>query len=405
MSQENLVLGFRNAGLSPSIIISYLPIPSFPRGKSLWVRGENTLLEEGIPVRMVSFINLTPLKQVAIGLAAMWNLLKWAWRVRGCERVVYQFNLTVPPGMFTLLAARLIGASAIVFLNDINVPGETVSDSFLNRFDFWLHRKLIPRFDGHIAVSDAIMRDFAPGRPYLRLEGGVAEGLLSEFASDLSLLGGKDEGFVVLFAGSLDAVNGIDIILEAFSQLHGGNYRLMIAGAGPLEESVKSAAQKDSRINYLGFISLSELLKLYRSADVLLSIRPTKDMHTKYFFPSKVMEYLASGTPVIATCTGHTEEEFGAFCYLLREETPEALAAMICRVASLAIEERRRVGLSARTYMQKNKGWMNQAKKVVEFIHEIASKPETRTFAKAHALEAVDGHNADGRHLGTQRLK
>ncbi len=32
-----------------------------------------------------------------------------------------------------------------------------------------------------------------------------------------------------------------------------------------------------------------------------------------------MMEYLASGVPVISTCTGHVEEEFGAFTYLLRE--------------------------------------------------------------------------------------
>ncbi len=30
------------------------------------------------------------------------------------------------------------------------------------------------------------------------------------------------------------------------------------------------------------------------------------------------MEYLASGTPVITTCTGHVEEEFADIVYLLK---------------------------------------------------------------------------------------
>ena len=76
------------------------------------------------------------------------------------------------------------------------------------------------------------------------------------------------------------------------------------------------------------------MLDLYRSADVLINVRLTQTLNTKYFFPSKLMECLASGVPVISTCPGHVAEEFGRLAYLLREETPEALAAAIRRVAA-----------------------------------------------------------------------
>src|SRR5262249_32262327 len=147
------------------------------------------------------------------------------------------YNLTVPPGLFTLLAARLIGASAIVSLNDINIPGQTVSRSILNRFDFWLHRKLIPHFDGHIAVSDAIMQDFLPGHDYIRGGGGVASSVFDAAATAVTRSDG--EPFTITFAGSLDPVNGIDILLDAFSLLEGDGYRLVIAGWGPQEGAVK----------------------------------------------------------------------------------------------------------------------------------------------------------------------
>jgi glycosyltransferase involved in cell wall biosynthesis len=367
MFQENLLIGLKNAGLPPSQVISFLSIPSFPGSRRAIILGENVLLSGDIPARLVTFVNVTPAKQVLIGIATMWNLFKWGWRTRKSHRVVYQYNLTVPPGVFTLLAAKLIGATAIVSLNDINIPGQTVSNSLLNRLDFWLNRKLIPQFDGHIAVSDAIMQDFFPGREYVRVEGGVQSVLFDTPPISAS---SKGQPFTITFAGSLDPVNGIGILLEAFSKLESSDYRLLIAGWGPQEEAVKAAAARDARIGFLGVLDFGELLHLYSCSDLLVSIRPTKALQTRYFFPSKTMEYLASGTPVVATCTGHTEEEFGSVCYLLKDESPEGLAALLRSIAGLPAEVRREKGLQARQFMQAHKTWDRQGKKIARFIRE-----------------------------------
>ncbi len=76
---------------------------------------------------------------------------------------------------------------------------------------------------------------------------------------------------------------------------------------------------------YLGadYFAKTPVLPVFRSmvdntADVLIDMRLTEALNTKYSFPSKLMEYLASGTPVITTCTGHVEEEFADIAYLLK---------------------------------------------------------------------------------------
>ena len=158
---------------------------------------------------------------------------------------------------------------------------------------------------------------------------------------------------------------------QAFALLEGDQYRLCIAGRGPLERLVREAATTDSRIEYLGFISTLEVLRVYNRSDVLINMRMTGSMNTKYFFPGKMMEYLASGTPVITTCTGHTEKELADFVFLLRDETPEGLAALIRRVANLDLGERRKVGETAQQYMVLNKTWDVKARKVVRFIREV----------------------------------
>ena len=71
-----------------------------------------------------------------------------------------------------------IGAHLVGWLADINVPGHLVASTPASRFDFWLQKRLIPRLDGIVAITDKIISDFAPGKPYILVEGGVAEQVL-----------------------------------------------------------------------------------------------------------------------------------------------------------------------------------------------------------------------------------
>ena len=339
---------------------------------------------------LVSFLNITPLKQITVGIATVLHLSLWRWRTRRARfRVVYTYNLTVPPGLFTLLGARLINAKAVVSLCDINVPGETVPAEWFYRFDYWLQRKLIPRFDGHCVAADAMAQEFIPGRPYLRLEGGVGRDVFA--GTRLWLDDGENQNapFVVAAAGTLNEANGLPVLLKAFSLLEGDRYRLRIAGGGPLERQVREAAAHDSRIEYFGLVSVSEVLQLYGHSDVLVNMRLTKTMDTKYFFPGKMMEYLASGTPVITTCTGHTEEEFGEFVYLLRDETAQGLAEIIRQVANLAPEIRRNLGRRAREYMANHKTWDSQTKKVARFIREVVLGMEVKPSENEKSSKSV----------------
>lgn len=371
MYQSELLLGLRSAGLLPSIILSIIPIPAYPKSPRIWITSDKSRLVGGVRVRFLPFLNITPLKQVTIGLSTVWELLKWGWRSRHASfRAVYSYNLSVPPGLFTLIGARCIGARALVSLCDINVPGETVPAGLAWRLDYWLHRKLIPRFDGHVVASEATASDFLPGRPYVLLEGGIGNELLDRTGDANRRCDTSSECFVVSTAGRLDESNGILTVLRAFAQLEGGQYRLRIAGTGPFEALVREAALADPRIEYLGLISFDDVLKLYSSSHVLVNMRMTKTLNTRYFFPSKMMEYLASGTPVITTSAGHIEKEFGSFVYLLESETSEALANTIRLVASQDAQHRQEMGQKARTYMRTHKMWQMQTQRVAQYIRQ-----------------------------------
>ena len=369
MCQQNLLLSLVRAGLPPSIIISFRPEQSFPGGSRLGVGKEKISASEGLNINLLPFINIIPLKQIMIGLGTLWSLLLWGWRNRkAAHRVVYTFNISVPSGFFTLLGAWLTRSKVVAMVYDINVPGETVPFKLSWRIDYWLHKILLPRFDALVVIADPIIKDFAPKVPFIRVEGGIDDSLLCNSSEIVKARKNDESLFVVAFAGGLKDANGILEILEAFALTHGEQYRLRIAGTGPLEREVSEAAQNDARIEYCGYLSFDGVLALYDKADVLINMRPTKTLNTKYFFPSKLMEYLASGVPVITTCTGYVEQDYADFVFLLKDETPQGLASMIEYVASLEQNIRTDKGTEARNYVCSHKTWHVQGQRVVDFI-------------------------------------
>jgi hypothetical protein len=154
--QKGMVLGLSKLGFTP-FIISSAPIPSYPKERKLWINGGSARLSEGPAIKILPTINVTPIKQLFAGLASMLEIAKWGWRKRSARsRVVYTYNLSMPPGLFTLVGARLARAKAVAWICDINMPGGFVPDTLPFRVDYWIQRKLIPHFDGHLVVTDGI---------------------------------------------------------------------------------------------------------------------------------------------------------------------------------------------------------------------------------------------------------
>ncbi|CAN5343309.1 hypothetical protein BH18ACT12_BH18ACT12_23240 [soil metagenome] len=367
--QLELLKGLGESLLGDLVVLSVRPIPAFPGSTQLFLCPCSVALNGGLLALLLPFVNITPLKQLTLGLATLAGILWWGLRNRGRRRVVYTYNLSVPTALFTLIGARLIGGRAIANLNDVNKPGQTVPDSALWRLDYWLQRRLAPRFDGHVVVADAIARDLLHGRTFLRVEGGVSPQLMDRpRGANREVSRGR---FVITFAGTLNEANGIVLILAAFRMLD-ARYTLRVAGSGPLEAMLREAAGRDPRLDYRGQLAFSDLLELYDDSDLLVNLRLTKAIDTSYFFPSKLIEFLATGVPVVTTNTGHVGEEFGGFVFLLEDENARGLADLITLVSAMDKAARNAIAQKARAYVVANKSWEVQARKVAVYVRRVA---------------------------------
>ncbi len=114
-----------------------------------------------------------------------------------------------------------------------------------------------------------------------------------------------DDAVVFLHVGRLAAEKSVDIIMRAFSQakmrLPAGAARLVIAGSGPEEPSLKALADPD--VLFLGVLDRERLLpRVYASADAFLFSSLTETLGLV------VLEGMASGLPVVATPAGGVKD-------------------------------------------------------------------------------------------------
>jgi glycosyltransferase involved in cell wall biosynthesis len=153
-------------------------------------------------------------------------------------------------------------------------------------------------------------------------------------------LGIGDE-FLWLAVGRLIWKKDYPTLLAAMERLPGGV--LHIAGAGPLEDELRAAAERlGPRARFLG--AREDVPALLNAADGLVLSSVVEGM------PMVLLEAAASGLPCIATRAGGAEEVVadGETGYLVPCGDAGALAGAMSRLAELPPESRQALGRAAR---------------------------------------------------------
>lgn len=100
---------------------------------------------------------------------------------------------------------------------------------------------------------------------------------------------------VFLYAGKFYALKQLDVLIKAFQQLKGEEYRLLLYGNGEQEQELKELSKSDTRIIFQPFKNQSEMPVVYRVGDVFLL--PSKSET----WGLAVNEAMACGRPAIVS--------------------------------------------------------------------------------------------------------
>jgi colanic acid biosynthesis glycosyl transferase WcaI len=151
----------------------------------------------------------------------------------------------------------------------------------------------------------------------------------------------------VAYVGLLGQAQGLDVLVEAARELPG--VRFVVAGDGPDRERLERRARElgAANLTFRGYVGRDEVLEIYRDSDILFSqVKDTPTLSTTAA-PSKLLEYMAAGKPVIHAGRGlacRQLEEIG--CGVLIP--PDDPAALVASVERLVADRDRARALGAR---------------------------------------------------------
>ena len=208
-------------------------------------------------------------------------------------------------------------------------------------------------------------------KPFVVVEGLVDEASLAAAPSE------KAPGKVVMYAGTLHERFGIRTLVEAFQAPELEDAQLWIFGNGDYQEQVEKASASQRNIVYRGVVSRVDTLRFERMATLLVNPRPTADELTRYSFPSKTIEYMASGTPLLTTRLAGIPADYSDHLYWFDGESPRAMASRIAELLGQPRESLEAFGARARAFVLETKTATMQARKILSMV-ERAARAGTR---------------------------
>ena len=161
---------------------------------------------------------------------------------------------------------------------------------------------------------------------------------------------------------------GIAEMLEAFASMP--EYDLWICGHGSMKAAVEKAAADCPNIRYFGFVPQEKALDLQSRASALINPRQASGLFTRYSFPSKTLEYMRSGKPVLCCPLEGIPSDYAPYLHYMKPGS-QGIEEAVRLLMVLPADERRKMGENARTYVTENKNPKTQCKKLLQLLGRL----------------------------------
>lgn len=365
-----LIKGFSACDGVEVTVASAESVAAFPNGNRLFLKKRKDRLTSDITADIVPAINLPYIKNVchANGTAALFR--RWLKTCKADEpKCAFLYGLYPSVAKNMLKECRKSGCSIFAVITDVPATmfTYTKSKNILKRLFSGSYRNravgLQDKFDGYVFLTKQMSEAVAPSKPFVVIE-AIADSTLFDSLPDVK----KAEPRTVMYAGALYRKYGVDMIVSAFEKTE-NDCELQLFGSGDMESELAEKSKENPRIRYCGRVSRDEILKREREATLLLNFRNGEDEYTKYSFPSKMTEYMLSGTPLFTSRLDGIPEEYYAYVYSTSAKDAEQLAREMDEILSDG-EALSEMGRRAREFVMNKKNEKCQAGKIVDFLRE-----------------------------------
>jgi glycosyltransferase involved in cell wall biosynthesis len=344
--QRGLLAALEGEGMSV-FVAAAVPARVFPKGPARMTGGEISVASS-VNGRAVSYWNIPGLREKSAGRQIVRAVERWG-RPGGRIDAVLSYNLAPR----NVLAARELrkreGIPWIAVVADRS-PGE---ESLLRSRD---------KPDGCIFLSwwRYVSSDFGHK---IHLDGGVDP---EELAAARDCWRARPDP-IVMYSGSGSRFGGLSALLDAFQRVSLAGAKLWVTGDKPPGNGGRSDADAE-RVVHLGRLPRVALLERWRQASVFVDPRPASLSESRDNFPSKILDYLMTGLPVLSTMTAGLSPEYADLLRPLEGADPDEWAKAVTKALLLDERTRRRSAERAWAFLTNGRTWPVQARRLARWL-------------------------------------
>lgn len=198
--------------------------------------------------------------------------------------------------------------------------------------------------------------------------------------------------FTVMYTGSHGLSDALDSVLDAAAILNKeapGRFHFRFIGEGPGKAELRERAQAEqiSNVTFESSVPKHEVFALLQDADAFIITAKKTDLYRYGISPNKLHEYMAAARPTVfaASSTNNSIADASAGVTVGPEDTC-AIARAITELADMTMDDRWKMGLRARQYVERHYDFATLA---IRFEKVLQSALEDRRGEARSETEGV----------------
>lgn len=366
---SNVILGLEENIGCPLTLVNNVPIPNYPKFDKILFKKQLWKHREGANDINCGFINLPVIKHLSRAFTTFWELRRQIKAAKNEPIFVIAYDLHFGISLAIRLAKKFFPqVTTCAFLPDIPTAVVAASNdgeiSFMGKSRAAIKEAFIRQFDSYVFITKHMSEvSVVSNKPY-----AVVEGIYNNHQPPLAEK--TTDKKVIFYSGQLNPAYGMENLLEAFMQIYAKDqsYELWICGGGGLADRIRDLSKECPGVKYYGYVDGKTVRNLQAEATVLVNPRQNIGDLTRFSFPSKTMEYLASGRPVVGYKLDGIPAEYDDYIQYVPDNSINALREKLIEICSLSAAERSRIGDTSRMFILSNKNPKMMCKKIIDMF-------------------------------------
>ena len=319
----------------------------------------------------VGFINLTFFKYISKYFSIKKEIDKWVAVNNGERKVILAYAMTSPfveildyvKKKYPNIICCLVVPDLPDFMNVSSVENKFYKNA--KKLQIRHFKRKLKKVDCYVFLTKFMSDWFDWNVNYT-----VVEGISMISQKDLKKTNQPNKKRKsILYAGMIEEKYGVLDLVNAFMRINNNEWSLELFGNGSSMNKIKEISKNDSRIHIRGTVPNKYILQEQKKVELLINPRNDSEIFTKYSFPSKVIEYMGSGTPMIGYKLSGMPDEYKEYFYCIQNEK-NGLYDTLKMTMGLSAQEREEMGAHAQKFIIEEKSAFMQCEKIIKMLEQ-----------------------------------